>query len=933
MHPSRPAVAALALLTLLAAPHVAAAQGFGKNKVQYETLQWNVLETPHVRLHFYAEEESLARRLAAFAESVCVEYDGRFQIRPIHHVPFMLYSAHYLFQQTNATPELITESVGGLTELVKGRVLIPHNGSWTRLAWVTRHELTHWYMLEKISSVMHEHHRTQRYMPPLWFIEGLAEYCGTHWDEDAEGLLRDAVTSGQARPLTHSDDITGTVLMYKEGQSFLLYLRDHDGDSQVFGILQNWWRADDFETAFRVTLGISVEQADIAWYASLRRRYYPVAATASDAREVGHRLTEHGRFNLGPRAVRGGGAGDDSSLTFCFFAASEDGIRFMLSQPRAGGGRTERLLLTGGSSPSYESFHLFENRPQVSRSGLIVLSSKHEGRDALYLMDSRTGQVLKHFEFPRMVAIHDPCVVPGDSAIVFSGQDISGRSDLYRVSRTEGVVQLERLTDDDYDDLEPNVSPDGRWVVFASDRGDRAGHYDLFRLSLLGGEPERVSQAPSGDDRQPVVSPDGRWIAFRSTRGGTSDLWVRRFEPSAEARRVTRLIGPASDPDWLPDGRGLLFTAQQGISFQTYAMPLTPDSLPAETERPAPRVPALSDLLHLDPARPYQRHLSLDLVQNAVVVNPASGAGAAAQIALSDVLGDEQYQFYIANDSGTFGTGFWEGFEGSVTYLNQGQRLNYGVGLFRLTEVYDADLNQLRREQRVGGLGLVSYPFNRFDRVEASVVLRHADNHLLRNGEFRNENLISNYLTLVRDNVGWTWQGPSNGTRMYVSAGFTRDLTYAQGDYYSLSGELRHYEKPLPGVVWAQRIQENSSLGRDAQRYYLGGYGSIVGYDWRSLSGLHTVLVQEEIRGPLLRRLVLAVPSPWLMPPVGGAVFLNGAWTWDRILPQQVGSAGFGFFIGGGYYPVFRWDYAWLTDNFSNYTHRPVSRFWIGFNF
>jgi hypothetical protein len=168
---------------------------------------------------------------------------------------------------------------------------------------------------------------------------------------------------------------------------------------------------------------------------------------------------------------------------------------------------------------------------------------------------------------------------------------------------------------------------------------------------------------------------------------------------------------------------------------------------------------------------------------------------------------------------------------------------------------------------------------------------------------------------------------------MYVSAGFTRDLTYAQGDYYSLAGELRHYEKPLPGVVWAMRVQETSSLGRDAQRYYLGGYGSIIGYDWRSLSGLHTVLVQQEVRGPLLRRLVLAVPSPWSLPPVGGALFVNGAWTWDRILLQHVGSAGMGFFIGGGYYPVFRWDYAWLTNEFSTFTRRPVSRFWIGFNF
>ena len=141
---SRLPVLAPVLAAFLAFPAPpAAAQGFGKNKVQYESLDWAVLETPHVRLHFYAEEESLARREAAFAESVCVEYDGRFRLRPQHQVPLLLYSTHHLFQQTNATPDLLTEATGGLTELIKGRVLIPHNGSRARLEWVTRHELAH----------------------------------------------------------------------------------------------------------------------------------------------------------------------------------------------------------------------------------------------------------------------------------------------------------------------------------------------------------------------------------------------------------------------------------------------------------------------------------------------------------------------------------------------------------------------------------------------------------------------------------------------------------------------------------------------------------------------------------------------------------------------------------------------------------------------
>src|SRR4029077_14337115 len=182
-------------LLLAALAGTASAQSFGKNKVHYEQLEWAVLETPHLRLHYYAQEESLARSLAAYAESVTVEYDGRFRLAPKSKVPLLLYSTHHLFQQTNATPEELTESVGGLTELIKGRVLIPHNGSWARLRWVTRHELAHAYMREKISTVMRAHRRVQGYMPPLWFIEGLAEYCGTTWDADAEGLMRDAVIS------------------------------------------------------------------------------------------------------------------------------------------------------------------------------------------------------------------------------------------------------------------------------------------------------------------------------------------------------------------------------------------------------------------------------------------------------------------------------------------------------------------------------------------------------------------------------------------------------------------------------------------------------------------------------------------------------------------------------------------------------------------
>jgi hypothetical protein len=923
------AVCAAAVACAAAGP--AAAQGFGKNKVQYDALDWAVLETPHLRLHYYAQEESLARRLVVFAESVCVEFDRRFRLASPRKVPLLLFSHHHLFQQTNAASGLISEGTGGLTELIKGRVLVPHTGSWARLRWVTRHELVHAYMLDKLSTVMREHRRSQSYLPPLWFIEGLAEYAATVWDEDAEGLMRDAATSGNVYPITRSEPIYGTVLMYKEGQSFLLYLAERFGHDKVFDLLDNWWRAEDFETVFEITFGVTLAEIDEDWLDTVRRRWYPAVADHVAPEDVGRRLTRRGRFNLGPRVLPGP-PGPDSLVRFCYFAASERGTELVLSEAGPDGRRRETRLLRGGQSPQFESFHLFQNRPDASPSGLVALTSKRGGRDALYVLDARRRTVVRRAAFPMLVALNDPSLTPGDGAVVFSGMDYAGRKDLFRVSWAGDSTRLERLTDDDFDDLEPDVSPDGRWVAFASDRGDRAGRYSLFRLSLETGAIEALSDPDSGDDRQPVYSPDGTRIAFRSTRAGTSDLWVRAAEPSREARRVTRLLGPASDPDWLPGGGGLLYTAQHGITFQTYTVAFDPDTLDAEPEAGSTRTPTLPAAAFAGGASRYQRRLGLDLVQNGFAIDPGVGGIGGGQIALSDVLGNEAVYLFLSNDSERFGD-FWDGFEGSLTYFNQSRRLNYGVGTFRLTQTYDADLQTIRREKRIGVVALASYPFSTFTRIEGSVVVRHASQHRLRDGRIRNLDLVSNVLAATHDNARWTALGPSLGARMTAAVGVTRDVSSGEGDYATLLGELRLYRLPAPWLVAASRVQAQASLGRDAQTFYMGGLSSLRGFDRRSLSGERTLLVQQELRFPVLRGLTLAIPAPWVFPTIHAAAFADVAWAWDEGVRERLGSGGVGVYVGGGYFPALRWNYSWTTRDLRSFSSRPRTQFVLGFLF
>ena len=67
-----------------------------------------------------------------------------------------------------------------------------------------------------------------------------------------------------------------------------------------------------------------------------------------------------------------------------------------------------------------------------------------------------------------------------------------------------------------------DVSRDGRWLAFDS---DRSGNQDLYKMPLAGGEPEQLTTDPQ-DDFGPAWSPDGKEIAFHSFRNGNRDIFI-----------------------------------------------------------------------------------------------------------------------------------------------------------------------------------------------------------------------------------------------------------------------------------------------------------------------------------------------------------------------------------------------------------------------
>ncbi|OLF04684.1 amidohydrolase family protein [Actinophytocola xanthii] len=123
---------------------------------------------------------------------------------------------------------------------------------------------------------------------------------------------------------------------------------------------------------------------------------------------------------------------------------------------------------------------------------------------------------------------------------------------------TVGHPVPERLVSDGYFNSDPDFAPDGRSIVFSS---DRAGEADLWLHDLDTGDERRLSALP-GAQVTPRFSPDGGRIAYTDQDGV---VWVLDLA-TGTPRQVTPPLFMPGRPSWSADGRTLALAAVKPYS-------------------------------------------------------------------------------------------------------------------------------------------------------------------------------------------------------------------------------------------------------------------------------------------------------------------------------------------------------------------------------
>lgn len=113
----------------------------------------------------------------------------------------------------------------------------------------------------------------------------------------------------------------------------------------------------------------------------------------------------------------------------------------------------------------------------------------------------------------------------------------------------EGLV-LTRLTDDSGLSTDPAVSPDGKFLAFASDR-EGGEKLSIWVKRLDGGQPVRLTRSGS-NERTPTFSPDGSLVAFESETDGIFVVDLLGGEPR-------RLATHGRAPRFSPDGKWIAY--------------------------------------------------------------------------------------------------------------------------------------------------------------------------------------------------------------------------------------------------------------------------------------------------------------------------------------------------------------------------------------
>lgn len=438
----------------------------------------------------------------------------------------------------------------------------------------------------------------------------------------------------------------GATLWYLYGSKFVEFIAQTYGDSVFASMAAD--TADDIvpfavNRPFHRVTGRTYTDVYAAFKAAAERRaMQQVASVEARGLREGHRLTHHGRATASPRFVP----------ERCWAAMGTSGPALVYFRDDGHDTPGIALLELGpGGAPKQDTLVVRSNggNASLTRNCELVFQSVAPSRRLYYFNDlfmlQRDARAPRGWEQgqKRLTVgrrARDPDVSQDGRRVTYvtdrAGTTTLRLATLTADERIENEVAVFE-TEPNEQVFTPRFSPDDRFIAFGA--WTRGGYrdlrvYDRTSASLTTLWKDRAT------DQQPSWSPDGRWLLFSSNRSGISNIyaWDTR---SQQTKQVTNVRTGAFMPEVSPDGRRLVYVGYTSAGYDLYEMPFAPERWPMaapHSDEPGERV-FIDDrgtlpVAHYNPL-PTLRPRALILEYS----NDGSGQRLAASVSGSDIVG------------------------------------------------------------------------------------------------------------------------------------------------------------------------------------------------------------------------------------------------------------------------------------------------------
>ncbi|MEK0430718.1 MAG: hypothetical protein RL139_522 [Gemmatimonadota bacterium] len=574
------------------------AQGgyFGQNHVQFRTFAWQVLKTEHFDIHYYPELETVARYAGQMAERSYARLSRLVGHEFRERKPILIFGSRTEFAQNNVTGDL-GEGTGGVTDALRQRNMFFFAGDLGEAEHVLTHEMAHVFQYDIFARGRAGEGMQQlaQVNPPLWFIEGMAEYLSIgpqHPYTDA--IMRDAALNGHLPTIEEMTEQPNAYFPYRYGEALWAYVGRRWGDEIVGEILQAA-PSLGVDRAFKRYLGMDLEDLGEEWKEDVQQRYLPQVATLErPRRSAAPLLNERRTGGVIPVYVAPALSPDGKRVAYISTGSLLRAEVFLdLYLADATTGKRLARLTKSTLDPEFEELRYLYSQGAFSPDGrLFAFTAQRRGRDVLYVYDLRKKTVVRRLDTD-LQAMMGPSWSPDGRKLVFSGAS-GGLSDLYMID-ADGR-NLTRLTDDHYGDLMPQWSPDGQRIAFVSERGPQTDLATLalgpWRISVLELGTGTITTLPgqAGKNLNPQWAPDGQSLAFVSDRTGIAQIFLYDLA-TQEHYQLTRFVGGVlsvteNSPvmSWAREADKLAFTYQDDGEFTIWSI-VNPRELKKEPYR------------------------------------------------------------------------------------------------------------------------------------------------------------------------------------------------------------------------------------------------------------------------------------------------------------------------------------------------------------